>query len=654
MVDLKVALDILPSHGGKHQRTDERKTELAAVGVAGEHEVDQGKTRVVLKDVDVVGFVDQKDDRRAGFLGDGQVWVRGARAGVVRAGDVETLHVAFEGKVAVNQHGRAVGFELMDDQVGIDTDVMVAEHGDALRAFEAGEDLGGAAGSANGDAFWAGPTTDEVAGQQHHLRLKGVGAVDDLFEIARLCELFQVNVGDLGEPHAHKRVREITDGEGAVGDFDLVTTVGAGIETNAQGGCAGTGEKGPTRQIGDGVCGRWREFGDGHRPFYRGQPAGATPLAEKPTSPSRYDDEMLTKKRRSRAMRLAAEAGADSLLVTHGPDVRWLSGFTGSSGAMAIRGGRAALFTDGRYTAQAKTEAPDMRVFIKEKRSPMSLAMEWLAARGSAQCAFDARTTTVSGLQAMRKALPKGLGRGFFVATEDLVSGLREIKSAEEIKQMRKAAALGCTLFEGVLPHMVAGTTEIGVALELEYAARQAGAEAMSFETIVASGKRSALPHGRATGQKLPRRGFVTLDFGVVWNGYCSDMTRTVHLGKASARARDVYDSVLEAQEAAVAAVGPGVACGAVDEAARTVLERARLGKWFSHSTGHGVGLEIHEGPRLAAGVKQVLKPGMVVTVEPGVYLPDELGVRIEDMVLVTETGSEVLTAASAKAWMEL
>ena len=176
----------------------------------------------------------------------------------------------------------------------------------------------------------------------------------------------------------------------------------------------------------------------------------------------------------------------------------------------------------------------------------------------------------------------------------------------------------------------------------------------MSFETIVAGGKRSALPHGRATAQRLPKQGFVTLDFGVVVEGYCSDMTRTVHLGRGGARARAVYAAVLEAQEAAVAAVAPGVTAAAIDTAARSVLKRAGWGKYFSHSTGHGVGLEIHEGPRLAAKVEQVLEPGMVITVEPGVYLPGEFGVRIEDMVLVTDEGREVLTANSPKTWTEL
>ena len=179
------------------------------------------------------------------------------------------------------------------------------------------------------------------------------------------------------------------------------------------------------------------------------------------------------------------------MLVTFGPDVRWLTGFTGSSGVVVLRGGRAALCTDGRYTTQARAEAPDVRVLVKEKRSALSLAVAWLLARGVRRCAFDARQTTVTTLEGMRKALPEELGaarRGFFLATEGLVAGLREQKDAGEAKRMRRAAALGCALFEGVLQHMVPGATEIGVAQEQEYAPRGSGAEAMTFDTNVSSG----------------------------------------------------------------------------------------------------------------------------------------------------------------------
>ena len=178
-------------------------------------------------------------------------------------------------------------------------------------------------------------------------------------------------------------------------------------------------------------------------------------------------------------------------------------------------------------------------------------------------------------------------------------------------------------------------------------------AEGMSFETIVAAGARSALPHGRATSAPLPRKGFVTLDFGIIHNGYCSDMTRTVYLGRPRGEERKAYEAVLEAQEAAVAAVSAGVSCGEVDEAARSVLRRVGMAEAFSHSTGHGVGLEIHEAPRVGADQKARLQPGMIVTIEPGVYWPGKFGIRIEDMVAVTRNGSQVLTPAP-KALIEL
>jgi Xaa-Pro aminopeptidase len=355
--------------------------------------------------------------------------------------------------------------------------------------------------------------------------------------------------------------------------------------------------------------------------------------------------------RKRRAAAAAKSAGVDGLLVTHLPDVRYLCGFTGSNAALVLVGGRTVLFTDGRYTGQAKAEAVGTRVVIATKPA-VTAACEWIAAK-LRRCGFDAAHTTVAALDGMRKALPAKVRRAMFVPVGSLVPRMREVKDAEEITRMRAAARLGCELFEGMLTYLEAGLTEIEAAATLEYAARLAGAEGMSFDTIVASGVRSSLPHGRATAAKLPKRGFVTLDFGVILDGYCSDMTRTVHMGKAMPDERDVYDSVLEAQEAAVAAVAPGVTAGEVDEAARSVLRRVKLDQYFSHSTGHGVGLEIHEGPRLAAKQKQVLEQGMVITIEPGVYVPGRFGLRIEDMVLVTAGGGEVLTP-SVKAWIEL
>jgi Xaa-Pro aminopeptidase len=356
--------------------------------------------------------------------------------------------------------------------------------------------------------------------------------------------------------------------------------------------------------------------------------------------------------RKRKAARAAKTLGVDALLITHLPDVRWLCGFTGSNASLVLIGARAVLFTDGRYTTQAKSEAIGTRVVIAPK-SAMIAACEWMASKNVKRCGFDEGNTTVASLNAMRQAVPAGMRRKLFQPVGSLISQLRWIKDAEEIAKMRAAAALGCALFESILGTMQPGMTESAVAAELEHAARLAGAEAMSFSTIIASGQRSALPHGTASRAKLPRRGFITLDFGVVLDGYCSDMTRTVHMGRATAEERAAYEAVLEAQETGVAAIRAGVSAGDVDEAARAVLRRANLADWFTHSTGHGVGLEIHEGPRLAQKQTQRLEAGMIVTIEPGVYLPGKFGTRIEDMVLVTASGGEILTPCT-KAWIEL
>jgi len=352
--------------------------------------------------------------------------------------------------------------------------------------------------------------------------------------------------------------------------------------------------------------------------------------------------------------RRLTKAGLPGLLVTHLPDLRYLSGFTGSSGALAITRRAARLFTDGRYAAQAAEEVSAAQVQIVAS-SPAVAAVEWLAAQPGIDAAgFDPAWTSVADLTRLRAALPSRLRRSFLAAlAAPLVEPLRRVKDGDELAAMSEAALLGCKLFEHMLGFIRPGLAEFEVAAELEHRARLLGAEGMSFETIVASGARSALPHGRATAARLPRRGFLTLDFGVILKGYCSDMTRTVHLGKPKASERAVYEAVLEAQEAGVAAVTSGASCGDVDEAARGVLRRAGLAEAFSHSTGHGVGLEIHESPRIGAGQTTRLLPGMVITIEPGVYLAGQFGIRIEDMVAVTRTGGQVLTPAP-KALIEL
>lgn len=342
------------------------------------------------------------------------------------------------------------------------------------------------------------------------------------------------------------------------------------------------------------------------------------------------------------------------MLVTHLPDVRYLTGFTGSSAALGITRRAACLFTDGRYRTQAAQEVEAAKVQIVSGQ-PAVTAVQWLAAQANVDfIGFDPAWTTVAELGRWREGLPSRLRRNFLSPLPaPMIEPLRRIKDEEELTVMIEAAVLGCRLFEHMLGFIRPGLTELEVAAELEHQARLMGAEGMSFETIVASGERSAMPHARATAARLPRRGFLTLDFGVMLKGYCSDMTRTVYLGKPKPNERDVYNKVLEAQEAAVAAVTSGVSCGEVDEAARGILRTADLAEAFSHSTGHGLGLEIHEAPRVGAGQKTKLMPGMVVTIEPGVYLPDQFGIRIEDEVAVTRNGGQVLTPAP-KALIEL
>jgi Xaa-Pro aminopeptidase len=347
-----------------------------------------------------------------------------------------------------------------------------------------------------------------------------------------------------------------------------------------------------------------------------------------------------------RLQRDLVDSKLNFLLVTHLPNVRYLTGFTGTAAALLVGESVATLFTDGRYIAQAKQEVTNARIVIGTK-SPTVAAAEWLVTRRkrsrSANVSLGIEPESLSaGARDRLAALVRGKAR--VRSAPSLVERARMVKDADEIRLIRKAIELGATLFRVARAKIRPGVSEFEVAAAMEYEARSKGAEGMSFSTIVAAGPRSAVVHGRASEARIARRGFVVCDFGVILAGYCSDRTRTVHVGQPSRDARAFYRAVLEAQLAAIAAVGPGVTGAEVDEAARAVLRKAGLAQYFTHSTGHGLGLEIHEAPRLAAGQSQKLAPGMVVTIEPGAYVPGKWGVRIEDVVVVTPTGCEVLT----------
>jgi Xaa-Pro aminopeptidase len=341
----------------------------------------------------------------------------------------------------------------------------------------------------------------------------------------------------------------------------------------------------------------------------------------------------------------------DALLATHLPDVRYLSGFTGSAGALLISDAKTVFFTDGRYRTQARAEVQECKVVIS-KKGPLVACAEWLGSHKKSpgrlrrRIGIEGEHLTVAERSRLAAILPRDSA---LRETPALIERSRMLKDAEEIEQIRTAILLGANLFEVILKTIRPGVKESEVAAELEYAARKAGTEGMSFPTIIAGGERSSLPHGRASEAPIPSRGFVVCDFGVILAGYCSDMTRTVYVGRPTSEARRIYEAVRQAQQAAIEAVQPGVTAGEVDQVARKLLKKSNLERYFTHSTGHGVGLEIHEPPRIGTGQAEILRPGMVITVEPGVYIPGKFGVRIEDMVVVTERGCQVLTPTSKK-----
>ncbi len=317
-----------------------------------------------------------------------------------------------------------------------------------------------------------------------------------------------------------------------------------------------------------------------------------------------------------------ASGRLDAVLISHLPNIRYLCGFTGSAGLLLVEESGSVFFTDVRYATQSREEVEGAGVVIARKALVSALAERVAGVRKKSnqwRIGLEADHLSVAEKKRLRDLMPRGVQ---LRSAPPLVERARMVKDATELERIRAAVLLGTRLFERALEVIRPGVRENEVAAEMEYAARRAGAEEMSFPTIIASGARSAL-------------------------GYCSDQSRTVWVGEPTEEARRGYDAVKQAQLSAIASVQPGATVAQVDTAARKVLRRAGLGRYFTHSTGHGVGLEIHEAPRVAQGQNEVLQPGMVITIEPGVYFPGKWGVRIEDMVAVTAHGCEVLTPTS-------
>ncbi|MFO7275030.1 MAG: Xaa-Pro peptidase family protein [Bacillota bacterium] len=345
----------------------------------------------------------------------------------------------------------------------------------------------------------------------------------------------------------------------------------------------------------------------------------------------------------ARLQRLRAqmeERGIDAVLIAKPHNRAYLSGFTGSAGLLLITGDRAALITDFRYVEQAAAQAPDFEVVRMESTNQAALARlveQW----GIKRIGFEGDFLTVDDLQAYQEAVAGCEWR----SVSGLVEQLRLIKDETEIALMRRAAEIADEAFAQILPLIKPGVRERDLATELEYRMKKLGAQGVAFETIVASGVRSSLPHGVASDKALEVGDLVTFDFGALYQGYCSDMTRTVVLGEPTDKQREIYGIVLEAQKRGVAACRPGITGKDLDDVCRSYIAEKGYGEYFGHGTGHGVGRFIHEGPRVSQrGGDVVLQPGMVITVEPGIYLPGWGGVRIEDMLLVTESGAESFT----------
>lgn len=336
------------------------------------------------------------------------------------------------------------------------------------------------------------------------------------------------------------------------------------------------------------------------------------------------------------------EQGLQAILITNATNRQYMTGFTGSSGYVLITESKAYLLTDFRYMTQAPKQAIGYEV-VEHAPKAMATVKDLLLKSGIAKVGFEQDDMTYGTFLSTSDAL-SGIE---LIATSGLVEKLRMIKDELELAVMQEAADLADRTFDHILSFIQTGTKEIDIALEIEIFMRRNGATSTSFETIVASGERSALPHGKASDRVIQTNEFVKLDYGAYFKSYCSDITRTVVVGQPTNKHKEIYSIVLEAQLETLDKIRPGMTGKDADAIARNVIKQHGYGDYFGHGTGHGLGMEIHEAPRLSVQGDTVLTPGMTVTVEPGIYLPGFGGVRIEDDIVITETGIHILTHSS-------
>jgi Xaa-Pro aminopeptidase len=352
----------------------------------------------------------------------------------------------------------------------------------------------------------------------------------------------------------------------------------------------------------------------------------------------------MTRRRAGRVQAGLKKAGLDALLVTSLENIRYLTGFTGSDALLLLTRGGSFLVVDSRYTSQARGECKSTTVIESEnKTKEFSGRARKL---GLKRVGFEPRRLSVAQHGELKNA-----GTVDLVPAPEALERARMVKDADEQRLLKKAAAISSKSFLETMGSIGVGVGERNIALLLEFQIRKNGAETIPFPIIVASGKRGALPHGLASGKRVGRGEFVTIDFGAVYRGYCSDETCTVMVGKPTARQKEVYQAVKDAHDKAISTVRPGVRAEQVDSAARKIIEKAGMGKYFKHGTGHGVGLAVHEEPRIAPKQDVIAEAGMVFTIEPGVYIPGWGGVRIEDTIRVTRQGCEPLSSVPKELW---
>lgn len=340
---------------------------------------------------------------------------------------------------------------------------------------------------------------------------------------------------------------------------------------------------------------------------------------------------------------LSEQTNGTCALIISPENRKYFTGFESSDGFLLVSSDRAVFITDGRYIEAAENQISSCEVALLGKAYPQ--IAEILKEMSCTRLLVESTRMTVSTYNSLKGVLKK-IPISTDTTLDTLINTLRSVKNRDEIRSILEAQLIAESAFRHILKYIKVGITEKEIALELDFYMLRHGGEGLSFETIAVSGKNSSMPHGVPSNKRIEKGDFVTMDFGTIINGYHSDMTRTVAVGFATDEMKNVYDTVLKAQENCLNNLKAGISCKDGDEFARSVIRDAGYGQYFTHSTGHGVGVEIHEYPNLSPASDSILQKGNIVTVEPGIYIPEKFGVRIEDMALIAERGCRILTSA--------